>query len=118
MHGTNIVSQEYAAVQLSGRILLQKDMRYAEPTSTTTDRFDPSEILVDNRTGKIATHTSGNTLKKWGQSNEESLTQTSVGEIKLFISYLKNSKGPGIDGINNILIMNLPDSALEFLASL
>lgn len=53
MHGTNIVSQEYSAVPLSGRILLQKDiLRYAETTSTTTDRFDPSEILVDNRTGE------------------------------------------------------------------
>lgn len=56
MHGTNIVPQEYAAVPMSGRILLQNDMlRYAETTSTTTDRFDPSEILVDNRTGKRGT---------------------------------------------------------------
>lgn len=52
MHGTNIVTQEYAAAPLSGRILLQKDMLRYETTSTTTDRFDPSEILVDNRTGK------------------------------------------------------------------
>lgn len=53
MHGNNIVPQEYVTAQLSGRILLQKDMlRYGEVTSTTTDRFDPSEILVDNRTGK------------------------------------------------------------------
>lgn len=53
MQGNNIVPQEYVSVPLSGRILLQKDMlRYAETTSTTTDRFDPSEILVDNRTGE------------------------------------------------------------------
>ena len=53
MQGTNIVPQEYSSMPLSGRILLQKDMlRYVETTSTTTDRFDPSEILVDNRTGK------------------------------------------------------------------
>ncbi|KAH8289253.1 uncharacterized protein [Drosophila kikkawai] len=50
MHGTNLVPQEYQQVPLNGRILLQKDMRYAETTSTTTDHFDPSEILVDNRT--------------------------------------------------------------------
>lgn len=54
MQGNNIVPQEYVSVPLSGRILLQKDMlRYAETTSTTTDRFDPSEILVDNRTGEF-----------------------------------------------------------------
>lgn len=53
MQGTNIVPQEYASMPLSGRILLQKDMlRFAETTSTTTDKFDPSEILVDNRTGE------------------------------------------------------------------
>jgi len=52
MHGTNLVPQEYQQVPLNGRILLQKDIRYAETTSTTTDHFDPSEILVDNRTGE------------------------------------------------------------------
>lgn len=60
MHGTNLVPQdyhqvpqEYQQLPLNSRSLLQKDMlRYAETTSTTTDHFDPSEILVDNRTGE------------------------------------------------------------------
>ncbi|XP_055380469.1 uncharacterized protein LOC129611370 [Condylostylus longicornis] len=51
-HGTGIVSQDYIQSPINGRILLQKNVKFypnGDPTSTTTDRFDPSEILIDNR---------------------------------------------------------------------
>ena len=53
IHDGQMVSQEYVSVPINGRIILQKENKYGiDLTSTTTDRFDPYEILVDNRTGK------------------------------------------------------------------
>lgn len=51
IHDSHIISQDYVNVPINGRILLQKQNQYnMDLTSTTTDRFDPFEILVDNRT--------------------------------------------------------------------
>lgn len=37
----------------SGRLLLQKETRFQEATSTTTERFIPLDVLIDNRTRKL-----------------------------------------------------------------
>lgn len=36
----------------SGRLLLQKETRFQEATSTTTEKFMPVDVLIDNRTRK------------------------------------------------------------------
>lgn len=51
IHGQNVLLQEHPPAPLSGRLLLQKENRYFEATSTTTDRID--DVLIDNRQGKI-----------------------------------------------------------------
>lgn len=52
IHGQNVLlSQEHPSAPLSGRLLLQKENRYFEATSTTTDRID--DVLIDNRQGKL-----------------------------------------------------------------
>lgn len=38
----------------SGRLLLQKETRFQEATSTTTEKFMPLDVLIDNRTRKSA----------------------------------------------------------------
>lgn len=53
LHGNNVILQEHVPVPISGRLLLQKDNKYMDPTSTTTDRNVPADVLVDNRTGKL-----------------------------------------------------------------
>lgn len=53
LHGNNVILEESHQVPLSGRLLLQKDMRFNfEATSTTTDRILPHDVLVDSRQGK------------------------------------------------------------------
>lgn len=53
LHGNNVILEESPQVPLSGRLLLQKDMRFNfEATSTTTDRILPHDVLVDSRQGK------------------------------------------------------------------
>lgn len=45
-------------------------------------------------------------------------TYTNSDEIKMIIKRLKNSKAPGLDGIQNSLIKKLPDTAIEALAKI
>lgn len=49
IHGQNVLLKEHPPAPLSGRLLLQKENRYFEATSTTTDRID--DVLIDNRQG-------------------------------------------------------------------
>lgn len=50
LHGNHVVLQHHIDTPLSGRFLLQKDNKYIEATSTTTDHM-PYDILIDNRQG-------------------------------------------------------------------
>lgn len=51
IHGQNVLMHEHQQAPLNGRLLLQKENRYYEATSTTTDRID--DVLIDNRQGKV-----------------------------------------------------------------
>lgn len=51
LHGQNVILQDHPQVPVSGRLLLQKENRYFEGTSTTTDRILPHDVLIDNRQG-------------------------------------------------------------------
>lgn len=51
LHETHVIELETPSGQFNGRLLLQKDNRYVEATSTTTDRFIPADVLIDNRQG-------------------------------------------------------------------
>lgn len=52
LHGQHIILTNHPQAPLSGRLLLQKDSRYFEATSTTTDRIPPLDVLIDSRQGK------------------------------------------------------------------
>ena len=43
---------------------------------------------------------------------------TNSEEVKSFVSSLKNNKAPGLDGINSIILKNMPDYFFEFLSKL
>lgn len=51
LHETHVIELEQPAGQLNVRLLLQKDNRYIDATSTTTDRIIPADVLIDNRQG-------------------------------------------------------------------
>ena len=81
------------------------------------DQFERAHLLtarfpssMENKANYIF-----NTLDGDTSSNSDAPSLTSLDEIKFFISCLKNSKAPGIDQINNILLKNLPLSALNYL---
>lgn len=52
LHGQHVILQEHPQAPMNGRLLLQKEIRYFEATSTTTDRILPHDVLIDNRQGK------------------------------------------------------------------
>lgn len=51
LHGTHVDYENHPPLAMSGRLLLQKENRYFEATSTTTDRLLPFDVLTDNRQG-------------------------------------------------------------------
>lgn len=54
LHTNNVILNDEDAMSSvnSGRLLLQKDFRFAEATSTTTEKFMPVDVLIDNRTSE------------------------------------------------------------------
>lgn len=56
-HGTAQMDEEGPGGVKSGRLLLQKETRFfQEATSTTTEKFMPLDVLIDNRTRKSTTN--------------------------------------------------------------
>lgn len=54
-HGIAQLDEEGPGGVKSGRLLLQKETRFfQEATSTTTEKFMPLDVLIDNRTRKSA----------------------------------------------------------------
>lgn len=52
LQGHHVVLQDHELISLSGRLLLQKENRYVEATSTTTDHIPQADVLIDNRQGE------------------------------------------------------------------
>lgn len=52
LHSNRVILEENIQSGINGRLLLQKDGRYQEATSTTTEKFLPLDVLIDNRTSK------------------------------------------------------------------
>ncbi|XP_059607716.1 uncharacterized protein LOC132255627 [Phlebotomus argentipes] len=51
LHSNRVILEEDIQSGINnGRLLLQKDGRYQEATSTTTEKFLPLDVLIDNRT--------------------------------------------------------------------
>lgn len=55
LHTNHIILQEEHSSLINGgggRGLLQKEVRFPDATSTTTEKFMPNDVLIDNRTSE------------------------------------------------------------------
>jgi hypothetical protein len=58
------------------------------------------------------------TLGEDYQVNNDENTYATTDEIKCIIKAMKNNKAPGFDGIQNILLKNLPENAISLLTKI
>jgi hypothetical protein len=90
-----------------------------EKINIIADRFSGSHLLTlnQNSTAEIENAVS----EKIAESNSSGPADvqggdlTSPGEIRSILKRLKNRKAPGPDGINNLVLKNLPRMVLVYL---
>lgn len=94
--------------------------------SVITDGAEKANIIADyflkaHLTSVNLSSTVDNKVESFNDSlerlstGEESVLPTNVTELKYYLSALKNSKSPGLDGIQNVVLKNLPLSVLSLL---
>lgn len=105
-----------ADLTINGEILKTNDTK----ANAIADVFEKSHTLTLNYTSPLDRRVNRyiQNLNNNNDNNVDHNILTNIEEIKAYVFLLKNKKAPGLDGINSIILKNMPDLIFEVLASI
>lgn len=101
-----------------GNIIANGTVIYSntEKANAIADAFEKSHNLTSNWVSRKENIVSRAICKLERRTpNDDPTTHTTNIEIKNILRSIKYSKAPGLDNVSNILLKNLPSSALQFI---